>query len=218
MKKKIILLSILSLLCLDKTYASCTKEELNEFKKIESEYKVTYEFNKDTKDYTITLHTPYPDKYGYVLDNDMNQIKYVSSTENSVTFSNVKPGNYIIEVHGMSKTCEDILKQINLNLSKYNSYSEDSICDGIEEFVLCQPTYDKEIDYDTFVSRVNTYKKSKQEKESETIQEEVQEENEIIGYIKDNLVQIIVITVFVILVIITTILTVNSIKKSRRLE
>ena len=62
------LTSLLFLINIPNTYASCTQEELNEFKKIENEYKVTYEFNKDTKDYTMTLYSPLPYKYNYYLN------------------------------------------------------------------------------------------------------------------------------------------------------
>ena len=42
--------------------------------------------------------------------------------------------------------------------------------------------YGKEIDYESFVSRVNTYKKTKNNQEEEM--PEVMEENKIIEYIK----------------------------------
>ena len=98
------------------------------------------------------------------------------------------------------------------------------MCEGIEEFVLCQPTYDKEIDYDTFVSRVNTYKKTKQEKVVDEPQKETENKkinviiNNILKFIQDNLFTITIITVFAIAIIVTIILTAKKIKKSRRLE
>lgn len=207
----------LFLLCITNTYAACTQEDKKEFKKIEDEYTVKYEFNKGTKDYTVTFNIPLPDKYGYTIDENMNTENYVTSTDNSFTFSGIKPGQYKIEVIGVTNSCSDVLKEITLKLSKYNSYSEDPLCDGIEEFVLCQPTYDKEIDYETFVSRVNTYKKNHTNKVDEEPQEEP-EENIILQYIKDNLFQIIIIIVFIILLTITIIVTAKSIRKSRRLE
>ena len=215
-KKYLILTAMLSLLCINKTYAACTQEEINEFKKIEDEYKITYEFNLSTKDYTVTFNGINIQKYEYHFDTKLNLKNYVSSTENSVTFSNIKPGEYANEIYGTTKECNSLLKKINLKLAKYNKYYGNPLCEGIEEFVLCQPTYDKEIDKETFESRVNTYKKMKNDNQ-ETPNVET-EENEILSYIKDNLVQIIIVTIFVILVIITTIVTAKSIKKSRRLE
>ena len=66
--KKIILFTILSLLFSTNVYASCTEEEINDFKKIEDEYKITYEFNKETKDYTVIFTRKEPDKYDYYID------------------------------------------------------------------------------------------------------------------------------------------------------
>ena len=50
-KKYLILTTMLSLLCINKTYAACTQQEINDFKKIEDEYKITYKFDKETKTY-----------------------------------------------------------------------------------------------------------------------------------------------------------------------
>lgn len=216
--KHIIFTISLFLICMTNTYAACTKEEINDFKRIEDEYTIKYKFNKSTKDYTVTFNIPMIEKYTYSLDNIIEKAKFVSETETSFTFSDIKPGEYPINVVGVSSECDDILKTINLKLAKYNKYSEDPICEGIEEFVLCQETYDKEIDYDTFVSRVNTYKKSKEKQENNKVEEKPKEENKVLKYIEDNLIQIIIVTIFIILVLITAHITFKSIRKSRRLE
>ena len=121
-----------------------------------------------------------------------------------------------MKIFGNTKECDELLKTINLNLAPYNKYSEDSLCEGIEEFVLCQPTYDKEIDRETFESRINTYKRTKNK--NQKTPEIKQEENEILVRVKENLVQIIIILIFIILIVITAIVTIKSIRKSRRLE
>lgn len=218
-KNKIIILIIsLSLFMPSTIYADCTKEEINNFKKIEDDYKITYEFNKETKLYTLTFYSPNPELYDFTIDESF--LPNCTEIDNTtINCSNIYYGDYNFEVVGVTEECNMSFKKIKLSLPKYNKYSEDPLCEGIEEFVLCQPTYDKDIDYDTFVSRVNSYKKNHQKIENDKeIKEEVKEQNEIIKYIKDNLFQIIIITIFIILVIITIILTAKSIKKSRRLE
>lgn len=213
--KKTIFATILFLTCMNNTYAACTQEERNEFKRIENEYTIKYEFNEDTKDYTLYILNPKKDKYSYFIEiGKETKCTYVDET--TTKCSGVQPNKYNVTVNGATNTCDETLKTINLNLKEYNKYSEDPMCKGIEEFVLCQPTYDKEIDYDTFVSRVNTYKKSKQNKENNKI--EKNDNNQVIVYIKENLVQIIIISIFIILVLITTYITIKSIRKSRRLE
>lgn len=219
-RKYIIFTFILFLTLITHTYAACTQEEINEFKRIEDEYKVTYEFNKTTKDYNVYLHMSKPEEYSYMFFST-EKINCSNQENTKLKCSGIKPGEYEIGVASHTKSCIDILKIIVLKLPKYNTYSEDPLCNGIEEFVLCNPTYSKEIDYETFVSRVNTYKNTKN-KENEIKQPEELTHNEIlditIDYIKDNLVAIIVIIVFIVLLIITIIITAKSIRKSRRLE
>lgn len=223
MKKKTytVLTLILSLLCMNKTYAACTREEIKEFKRIEDEYKVTYNYNKDTKDYSIYFKSTEPKKYYYQIyaESDLN---CSAINETTMECKDFKPDYYTIEIVGVTNTCNDVLKSITLNLSHNNKYWEDPLCNGIEEFVLCSPTYDKELDYETFVSRVETYKRTKA-KEAETEKNNNEEKNnglydKIINYINENIISIIIVTVFIILVIITIIVTAKSIRKSRRLE
>jgi len=216
-KKYLILTAMLSLLCINKTYAACTQEEINDFKKIEDEYKITYEFNLATKDYTVTLETPPEKKYDFVIFTDIN-LNCKKKDEKIDICYNMPQNNYEIRIVGNTKTCNEILKTFTLKLPKYNKYSEDPLCKGIEEFVLCQPTYDKEIDRETFESRVNTYKRTKNESNLEDERQEEQIENELILYIKENLLQIIIVATFIMLVIITIIIMIKSARKSRRLE
>lgn len=218
--KRITLFFLLFSLFNTKVYASCTTEEKNAFKKVESKYNITYEFDKTSKDYTITLHNPKYKLFSYSIDYDIDnsKMKYKEEGETlTLTYGGVPSGDYNIEIIGMTDTCDDTLKEIKLHLPKYNKYADDPLCEGYEEFVLCNPTYEKEIDYDTFVSRLNTYKKNKSNLPSSS-SNTTKTDSEIITYIKDNLTTIIVIIVFIILLIITAILTAKSIKKSRRLE
>ena len=203
------------------TYAECTKEEINHFKEIEDDYKVSYEFNKETKDYNITFTMPYEEIYSFSYKRSKTG-DYDAEIENDILTIKeygYQPGEMIVEIIGSSETCNSTLKTIRLKLAKYNSYSEDPLCSGIEEFVLCQPTYEKEIDYDTFVSRVNTYKKARNINDSKI------DENDnnshiltILNFIKANLFNIIIISAFIIITITTVIISVKSVKKSRRLE
>lgn len=219
--KYIILTLTLFLLNIQTTYAACTQEEIDAFKKIEDEYTVKYEFDKTSKTYTMYFNTPKPEKYRFQIYSEV-QVNCTNTEGNTKKCINFPAGPYDIEVIGVTNTCNDVLKQITLELPEYNKLSEDELCKGIEEFVLCSPTYDKEIDYDTFVSRVNTYKKTKEKEEKNKVGDEEPEDetiaDKVLYYVKNNLVQIIIISVFIVLVIITTIITAKSIRKSRRLE
>lgn len=218
--KYLILAFLLSLINITTVYASCTQEEINEFKKVEDQYKVTYEYNRDTKTYTINFKKDSSEKYNYKI--------YASkefTCENSINHTTKCNGlpqeEYDIEIYSSSQTCTDVLKTIYIDLTNYNKYAEDPLCEGIEEFVLCNPTYKKDIDYETFVSRIETYKKTK-DKKTQKEQTEKDEKNEIFNnfknFIKNNLYTIIISVIFSILLILTIILSIKTSKKSRRLE
>ena len=218
-KKYVISTLILSLLCMNQAHAACTQEEINGFKKIEDEYKVTYSFDKETKTYNIFFKSPQSEKYHYRIYTE-DELKCTAKDDITMECTHFKPDLYSIEIIGVSDKCNDVLKTFTLDLSKYNNYAYDPLCEGIEEFVLCNPTYKKEIDYETFVSRVETYKKTKVQKESENEIEREESDfvDDVINYMKNNLLQIVIIGVFIILVLITIIMTAKSIRKSRRLE
>lgn len=215
MSKKIYLLSLFSLFLLlpHTSYADCTKEEIEHFKEIEDEYKVTYEFNKDTKDYTIKFHSSEPSKYDFGIY-DANNLNCKDLNLEEYECDNVKPGEYKVGIFSLNESCDIPMKNITLKLPKYNDFSKDELCEGIEEFVLCQETYDKDITYEEFVSRTNTYKRTKRKEETK----EKESEGKIKEYLENNSLQIIIALISSILVILIIILVTKSIKKSRRLE
>ena len=193
-----------------------------QFNKIKNEYTVKYEYDKTRETYDLYLKSSNPDMYYYKLfvTGDLQCETVDSKTVKCLDF---EPGTYDIWITGQTETCNDALKEIKLKIPKYNKMSEDPLCEGIEEFVLCNPGYEKEIDYNSFVSRINTYKKNKQQNEEE-VKEEKKDKKEsiidekILNFLKNNIIEIIVISIFIILVIITAIVTIKSMRKSRRLE
>ncbi len=216
-KYKYIISLILSLIILPSiVYADCTKEELEHFKEIQNKYNYTYKFDEQTKKYTISFHSEEPDKYSYGIVKTQD-FECISDNEKEFTCYNIEPGTYEIRITGMTDICSGMLKKDKIQLAKYNEYSNDPLCEGIEEFVLCQKTYDKDIDYDTFVSRVNTYKKTKKEQETASSAGK-EENNQILSFIADNMFKIILVIVFSIVVIISIAISIKSVKKSRRLE
>lgn len=215
--KYLIFTIMLFLICISNTYAACTQEEIDNFKKVEDEYTTRYEINKNTKKYDVYFNSSQPDKYNYVIYSG-EELKCTDPDENTLKCSGFTNGEYNVIIVGVTTSCNEILKEMKLKLPKYNELSEDPLCKGIEEFVLCNPTYEKEIDYENFVSRVNTYKRTKEQKEEVEQKEEQTTTNKVLEYISDNLIQIIIIITFIVLLTITAIITANSIRKSRRLE
>ena len=218
--KKILLVTIVSLIVnANVIYAECTTKDKEYYESIKDKYNISYEFDKDTKAYKLYLTYGDDSAFFYEIEGDEIEGSSDEVKDNTLIISNLKPGDYIIRVVGGSETCNDTFKEETITLFKYNEYSFDPICEGIEEFVLCSPTYDKEIDYDTFISRVNSYKKNKSAKDSKT--DNKTEKITITEWLKNNSKYIIYgligIAVIIIMIIIIKIIY-NRERKRRRLE
>ena len=229
MKKKryITLALMLSLLLVNNVYADCSEAAKKEFEKISDQYKITTTYDSITQTYTMRIEEGAPEKFSYVfaMEYDYRNYKKISDTVAEIT--GLKPGmSFDVTIMGKTQDCQDSVRVDDVKLERNNKFYGDPLCEGIEEFVLCQEMYDKEIDRETFEERIELYKE-KQETKKEEEKQQIEKEkeklientiNKIINYIKENLVQVIIIVVFIILVTITTIITVISAKKSRRLE
>ena len=217
MKKKYIIFTIsLFLLLPIIVKADCTEAEINHFKEIEDNYTIEKEYDYDTKTYTLTFNNPEPNNYGYVLKYVVNRNEIIDKSYEyhveTYNYSDLTPNTYNVEIIGLTNTCNDTLKTLTLNLTKQNPYASDPLCDDAKEFVLCQEDYGKDIDYDTFVSRVNTYKNTKEQNQSK---EEIEK---VINYVKDNVINIIILIVLTIVIIISIITIIRTSRKRRRLE
>lgn len=221
-KKNLTLTLVLSLLSINNVYAVCTEESKEEFNKIKNQYKITTTFNSETKTYNMKIEEADTDKYDYVFTiRQQYECKKISNTITECT--GLKPGtSFYANVIGKTNQCNDVLKEELIKLKRYNEFYGDPLCEGIEEFVLCQELYDREIDRETFESRINAYKKNKQEKVTDEKIEEKKENKsilrDIISYVQENKIQTLIIIVFIVLVIVSMIIMINSSKKSRRLE
>ena len=80
----IILLFLSFLLSPPKSYANCTQEEINNFKEYADKYKVSYEFNKDNKTYTLKLFNPLPNEFDYANKLDDFNIECTNVEMNNI--------------------------------------------------------------------------------------------------------------------------------------
>lgn len=222
-KKHIALILILSLFSVDinNVYADCSKELKKEYSQTRNQYKTTTKFDSNKKTYIAIIENVISDNFSYASAIiSKYECKKISDTVTECY--GIKPGTTLYaNVIGKTNECNGIIRQDTIKLDNLNKYYGDSLCEGIEEFVLCQETYGREIDRETFEYRVNAYKENKQQKIEEE-KKKNEEENNIINkittYIKENIIQTIIIVVFVILATISTIIMINTSKKSRRLE
>lgn len=215
------------LLISPKVYATCSQEELNHFKEIEDQYKVTYDYNPDTKTYSITYIMTEVDKYRYEIAIAGEDINCTSPEEGKIVCTGKNFNGYQeFIIIGNSNTCTGEIKKTSLTIPKYNEFYGSQLCEGIEEFALCQLEYDEEITEEEFEKRVEIYKKNQDDKNSNSEKEENNDEKQEDGgklytikqYIKDNFLKIFIITIFVILCIVSITMIVVYERKRRRLE
>ena len=229
MKKKtyIIMTIVLFLFNIEPISAACTQKAKDGFKKVEDEYTVKYEYDKYTKKYNIIFSGSKPDEYFYqIYTNEEFECSIINDTTSKC--GHFSEGTYTVTVKGLTKECNETLKTEKIMLPKYNKLADDPLCEGIEEYVLCNPEYSKEIDYESFVSRTESYRKNKPNKKEEVVVEKEKEKEKekttnetlekIINFLKKYWIEIIVIVVFVILLIATIIVKIKSVRKSRYLE
>lgn len=234
--KYLITITILSLIFCNKVYASCSEIELNHFKKIESQYKVTYNYDANNNQNIIKIYNPEPSKYEYrIVTNESDNANVVFKRIDNYNYEVTGKiyVEYTIEVVGKTSTCNDVLKTLTITPPPENGYHDDPLCEGIEDFALCQSEYKKPITREEFESRVETYKENlktenqkpsnSQNNQTSNFDEKNETENndiinKIIKYGQENLTTVIIIIIFIILLIITATITIKNAIKRRRLE
>lgn len=165
----VMLMSIIS----PKVYAECTDEELNNIKKETDKIEITYKHLGKieseiivTNQFIVTIKNIPSEVY---IVESINNKKYQENeiidgkiTDNYIT------GKWIFDFY--SSECNAKIRTINVKLPRYNPYSENELCEGIngDDFKLCNKYYDYEVSYDVFLKRIEQYKalhKTQSEKE-----------------------------------------------------
>ena len=219
MKKVITIILVSLIINTNIIYAECTTEEQEYYKSIEDKYQTTYVFDKESRTYTMTLTYGDISTFTYTIDNDAIEYANTEVLADKIVISNLIPGKYGISVVGVTDNCKEVFKTEEITLPEYNQFAYDPICEGIEEFVLCSPTYNKELDYDTFISRVNSYKKNKANQDK--TDNNTEEKPTVKEWFKDNYMYFIYAIIgIIVLIVIALIIKViyNHERKRRRLE
>ena len=150
MKKKLILFILICLLFVTKLVKAenaCSAQALNELKTAASNLTINYEEYVGDKTYLdIKIYNLTPDMYvrGTNDNNHYNYDLYGNKLlpDGSVTVrqevANVVV-NYTFDIFVYSGPCTgEKLRTLNISVPKYNYNSQLEICDGVEDYYLCQ--------------------------------------------------------------------------------
>ena len=222
MKKKnlliIILILVISFFKIEVEAASCTTEEKKALKQEAQAIEIIPNLDSDASPnhqyfYSVTF-TNFNNKF-YIIDSDDHRYEYSSDHTSDKLYGTYAPGRVItFRVYGaMGGNCAfELLSTVRVTFEHYNDYYLSPLCEGIEEFSLCQRNYSGKIESESwFVEQVEKYKASLEKQEEPEKDKNIIEE--ITKYLAKNS-YIIVITIVVILLII--VIVVIKIKENKK--
>lgn len=140
--------------------ASCTDEELSTLKKKADDIKITY---KHLGYVELEDGNAYYDRFDVNIKNVSDDFYIMFYDEKLVPTEGViketmVTGSWNLMIY--SNRCETQIDEIKFRLPRFNLYSMDPLCDGIDgdDFALCGKYYEYDVDYDNFVARVKYYR------------------------------------------------------------
>ena len=220
----ILTMLILSLFIID-AKAECSDEEFNSLKDEISKITISYKhLGEVTKEDGSTSYDEFLVTAKNILENVYVHLYPMTSEK----FQNTDNGLIIKLTTGewkynmYSSKCERIVDTISLKLPKFNIYSLDPLCDGVdsEEFKLCGKYYEPDVSREDFERRVSEYRKNHINNVDEDKNEERKENvilQNIYNFIKQYYIYIII-TVVSVLIISIIIYVVNKKKKKKILQ
>lgn len=142
--------------------AYCTNEEITSLKELADDIKVTYKHLGKVEDEEGTYHYNNFEVNVKNISDDLyiltlgNTIKLIPESE--IIKTTLSSGNWNFNVY--SNKCEEKIKEIKVFIPKFNEYSLDPLCEGIDgdDFALCGKYYEYDVSYENFKSRVEQYR------------------------------------------------------------
>lgn len=199
--------------------ASCTSEEIQELKDLAKDIKITYKH----KGKVITDEGVFYNLFDIKvknIDNDMyvsvdngNMILNPVESEIVETFNN---GTWNFDVY--SNKCEEKINTIKVYIPRFNVYSLDPLCEGIDgdDFALCGKYYEYDVKYDNFVARVKHYRATYKIDDSKEVEKEENRVEMVFNYILEFIVKYKLYIIISAVVILITIVITIIIKKNKK--
>lgn len=200
--------------------ASCTEEELSNLKLEADKIKITYKHmgKVEYEEYTaynifeVTVKNLHNDLYINITELEENIKIYPINGEGKTKIYN---GNWNFYVY--SNKCNTKIDTIKVFIPRFNTYSLDPLCEGIdgEDFPLCGKYYEYDISYASFKDRVTHYRNTHNIDNKNTIDNENNDKiilKELLNYITKYRIYIIIPLTFL-LIILIAIIIINKRKK-----
>lgn len=202
--------------------ASCTDEEIDVLKDLADDIKITYKHKGkvETEDgvfyslFDVTVKNIDNDMYISVIDSNM--VLTPVDGEIVETFNN---GTWYFDIY--SNKCEEKIDTVKVFIPRFNMYSLDPLCEGIDgdDFALCGKYYEYDVEYDNFVARVNHYRVTHNVSDNTDKKNDDEKQSDIkvlFNNLLDYIIQYrlyIVISLIVILIILIIVIVINRRRK-----
>jgi hypothetical protein len=151
----------------DNVSAYCDYTELANMKKLASNISISYDYkyNSDLDDvvFDVTLNNL---SEGIIVE-DYLGVKYPYADNKTLVLSNYNDGvKYKFAFTTDRTSClNKSLMTTYVNLPKYNSYYNDTVCDKLKDYYMCQMWYQHDLTKKEFDKKINEYLKVIDEKE-----------------------------------------------------
>lgn len=139
-------------------YADCSNREISRLKKIASNVNISYE--PIETDSGVTYDVIFLNMTNELIIRDTTARVSYPYKDNEMVLTGYKPNtNYKFKILP-SNGCDVALVVKYVNLPAYNAYYKDPLCNGIEEYSLCQKWNNSNVSYESFISQVTKYRQS----------------------------------------------------------
>lgn len=224
--KYIIFTLLISFISIFHVNASCTDEEITSLKELANDIKITYKHLGKIEDeegiyYNIfEVNIKNIDDDFYILY--LNDTEKLVATDGKIT-KNFNNGTWKFNIY--SNKCGIKITDIDVYIPRFNTYSLDPLCDGIDgnDFPLCGKYYEYDVSYDNFVDRVNSYRSIHDI--DENINDEKKDEKNIFSLVYDSILNFfinyklyIIISIAILLIVIVLFIIIRKRKKRGVLE
>ncbi|MDD3187513.1 MAG: hypothetical protein PHD02_03460 [Bacilli bacterium] len=164
MKKLLIFFLILIIPMTVHASPYCDYNEYNEILKKAGNVNIMVDYKEleDSAVFTITLYNIQADEY--IVNNETGNKYYYADTNNGIiSFNNItEPKIYKFTIYSTLNQCDDsALATLYATVPTYNKYYKNKLCEGIEDYKLCQRWSTIDLTYEEFKSQIDSYKASK---------------------------------------------------------
>lgn len=161
MKKKIIIFLLMLIIPTNNIEGFyCKYSDIAKYKGLASNITTFYEYIENENNLTFSITLVNLNENLYIVDATSDEKYYYDNNE--LTIYDYEPGQVVkYKVYSTDENCaNEVLYTIRVILPDYNPFYMDPVCDGISNYVFCQKWYKNNLDYDSFVAKVNSYKES----------------------------------------------------------